>query len=115
MEFCNWTKTDEVAMQRNTYLKSVFCYSLTIGTTNQVLRRMNCHILTLNAVTTKNILFPFSVVSDIVGQSVESALSALSVIFLALSAYLTIFDKTCRFLMCRDKGKSYLIVLQQKC
>ena len=70
---------------------------------------MNCHILTLNAVTTKNILFPFSVVSDIVGQSVESALSALSVIFLALSAYVTIFDKMYRFLMCHDKGKSYLI------
>ena len=65
MEFCNWTKTDEVAMQRNTYLKSVFCYSLTIGTTNQVPRRMNSHILTLNAAATiKNISFQFSVVSD---------------------------------------------------
>ena len=65
VEFCNWTKTDEVAMQRNTYLKSVFCYSLTIGTTNQVPRRMNCHILTLNAAATiKNISFQFSVVSD---------------------------------------------------
>ena len=52
-------------MQRNTSLKSVFCYSLTIGTTNQVPRRMNCHILTLNAAATiKNISFQFSVVSD---------------------------------------------------
>ena len=45
-----------------------------------------------------------------VGESVESALSALAAIFLAL---LTIFDKKYRILMRRDKRESYLIVLQQ--
>ena len=50
-------------------------------------------------------------VSNRVGQSVESALSALSAIFWALSAYFDNFWQS--FLKCRDKRKSYLIVLQQ--
>ena len=33
--------------------------------------------------------------------------------FLALSAYLTVFDKKYHILTCRDKRESYLIVLQQ--
>ena len=49
------------------------------------------------------------------GESVESALSALAVIFLAylLVHILKIFDKKYRILTCRDKRESYSIGLQQ--
>ena len=49
-----------------------------------------------------------------VGESVESALSALAAIFSArLARILTIFDKKYRSLTRRVKRESYLIVLQQ--
>ena len=49
-----------------------------------------------------------------VGESVESALSALAAIFFWLLApILTIFDKKYSILTCHDKRESYLIVLQQ--
>jgi len=48
-----------------------------------------------------------------VGESVESALTALAAIFQLLARILTIFDKKYRILMCRDKREFYLIVLQE--
>ena len=47
-----------------------------------------------------------------VGESVESALSALAAIFWLLACILTIFNKKYCILTCRDKRESYLIVLQ---
>ena len=47
-----------------------------------------------------------------VGESVESALSALAAIFWLLARILTIFNKKYSILTCRDKRESYLIVLQ---
>ena len=48
-----------------------------------------------------------------VGESVESALSALAAIFRLLGRILTIFDKKYRILTYRDKRESYSIALQQ--
>ena len=47
------------------------------------------------------------------GESVESALSALAAIFRLLARILTIFDKQYLILTCHDKRGPYLIVLQQ--
>ena len=48
-----------------------------------------------------------------VGDSLESALSALEANFLALSAYFDNFRQKIPNLTCHDKRESYLIVLQQ--
>ena len=48
-----------------------------------------------------------------VGESVESALSALAAIFWLLARILKKVDKKYCSLTCRDKRESYLIVLQQ--
>ena len=48
-----------------------------------------------------------------VGESVESALSALAAIFWLIACILTIVDKKYRILTHLDKREPYLIVLQQ--
>ena len=45
------------------------------------------------------------------GESVESALSALAAIFRLLARILTISHKKCHILTCRDKRESYLVLL----
>ena len=52
--------------------------------------------------------------SSRVGESVESALSALAAIFSAHSAYFNNFRQKIPYLTRRDKRESYLIVLQKK-
>jgi len=56
----------------------------------------------------------FGIMASIrVGQSVESALIALTAIFWLIARILKIFDKKYRILTRCDKTESYLIVLQQ--